>query len=521
MTLAQLDEQIARIEFAKQNMYMALLEKGVSVSAEDSIEMYANYIRSIGPGPVPVEDTPLLWIGNGELDMENPYEESDVSFDLGFQLGTLMNARIEMRISEPDREGYTRYYLSDVTDDMSDLRTKIYCDNIGLQANMNGNVNPDGYEPFQQPFTFSVYMSEDTDNPGMYKPTMEVESTGTFYGESTYDMQLGSMMHNAMVFKNTMGGSNTGTRGSMIGYIKITDKDNTDIVYHNFVPVLHEGVPCFKDEMTGQYFYTSGVEEPTYEEAQEDGPANNEIWYDATSKIILNIPEEYEYGSGVAYDADGNEISVIAHTFENGRGIITFSGDVHTLGDADVNGSPISFYAGDDDDHDNLTAWYFPSTLRVLNAEALWGWYACELYSGLENVTTYNDGAMSGSGIKSFEIPGDWTEIKNKMFHWCGALESINIPDAITSIGEQAFQDCTSITEMTIPSDVAAIGISAFAGCTSLSSVTIYATVPPTLGDTFVFENCPLAAIYVPAESVADYQAADGWSDYASLIQGI
>jgi hypothetical protein len=46
----------------------------------------------------------------------------------------------------------------------------------------------------------------------------------------------------------------------------------------------------------------------------------------------------------------------------------------------------------------------------------------------------------------------------------------------------------------------------------------VYAVNPPTMGGAFSISNWPVA-FYVPADSVAAYQAASYWSTYASIIQ--
>lgn len=98
-------------------------------------------------------------------------------------------------------------------------------------------------------------------------------------------------------------------------------------------------------------------------------------------------------------------------------------------------------------------------------------------------------------------------------------LVSVEIGNCVTNIGNRAFYRCSGLTSITIPSSVTSIGYAAFNQCTSLTSITVNATTPPTIGILGTFEdtnNCP---IYVPSDSVSDYQSA--WSTYASRIQAI
>lgn len=98
-------------------------------------------------------------------------------------------------------------------------------------------------------------------------------------------------------------------------------------------------------------------------------------------------------------------------------------------------------------------------------------------------------------------------------------LKSVTIPGTVTEIDDYAFSDCKGLTSITIPSSVTTIGQSVFQHCTGLTSITVEATVPPTLTNNYVFfdtNNCP---IYVPDNSVLDYQVA--WSVYAERITSI
>lgn len=105
-------------------------------------------------------------------------------------------------------------------------------------------------------------------------------------------------------------------------------------------------------------------------------------------------------------------------------------------------------------------------------------------------------------------------------------LKRVFIPDTITAIFNSAFYKCDNLTSIDIPYQVNIIDTKAFYACTNLATVKVRAKVPPILGDgAFKYYNngekiLPnLTAIYVPEESVDVYKAAEGWSDYASIIQ--
>ena len=70
---------------------------------------------------------------------------------------------------------------------------------------------------------------------------------------------------------------------------------------------------------------------------------------------------------------------------------------------------------------------------------------------------------------------------------------------------------------MTLGNAVTDIGDNAFYGCTGLTTMTVLPETPPTLG-TDVFMGVPNdIPVYVPCQSLEDYQAAEGWSAFTNM----
>jgi hypothetical protein len=123
-------------------------------------------------------------------------------------------------------------------------------------------------------------------------------------------------------------------------------------------------------------------------------------------------------------------------------------------------------------------------------------------------------GAFDSNGnLKSVTFGEQVTNIYDWFFYNDTSLTSVTIPGSVTSIGDYAFCGCRSLAVIELPSSISKIGGCAFFDCYSLSKVIILNPEPPTI-DGGTFNECPIVAVYVPAEAVEAYQTAAGWKEF-------
>ncbi len=126
------------------------------------------------------------------------------------------------------------------------------------------------------------------------------------------------------------------------------------------------------------------------------------------------------------------------------------------------------------------------------------------------------------SGCKNTIIPSSVTSIGDEAFFNCCGLTSITIPESVTSIGYDAFDGCSGLTSITIPEGVTSIGNYAFQYCSGLNEVYSYISDPSQISmgyNVFYrFQNYYSRTLYVPAGSLAAYQADTRWSKYFGSI---
>lgn len=250
---------------------------------------------------------------------------------------------------------------------------------------------------------------------------------------------------------------------------------------------------------------------------------NNVITYTASEKLPTAATN---WENGLYVSAFNTSIS--NHTFINGIGTITFSGNVTTIGeDAFRNCSgltsiilpngvmsigPSAFYLCS-----NLTSISIPNSVTAIGSFAF-----CRCFE-LNSITIPNQVLSIGesafalcTSLTSISIPGSVTSIGNEAFGGCSGLTAVSIEGNVMSIGNYAFSSCSLLTSITIPNSVTNIGIYPFDGCSSLTSVYMESVTPPSVTFGNIYRGAT-ATLYVPCGSASAYAAVQYWNDFLDL----
>ena len=138
------------------------------------------------------------------------------------------------------------------------------------------------------------------------------------------------------------------------------------------------------------------------------------------------------------------------------------------------------------------------------------------------NIGWLSSSCSGGNGklIFSEEI----TSIENNAFEDCDDLLGIYIPDSVTTIGDYAFRDCDNLAIIVLPKNIKQIGRQAFGRYYGRTrGIYCKSSIPPRLGYNVLENVSNEFKIYVPNSNndsiINAYKAADGWSDYADIIE--
>ena len=171
---------------------------------------------------------------------------------------------------------------------------------------------------------------------------------------------------------------------------------------------------------------------------------------------------------------------------------------------------------------------------------------AVSLPNSLERIYPF---AFRNSNISSISIPVGVKYISEDVFDGCNNLSTITvsngntkydsrdncnalietatntilrgssstvIPNSVTTIGRNAFRG-SKIAKIVIPASVKNIGQWAFQDCKSLTTVVCKSKSVIDVSGLLPFDPLPNATLYVPAESIEAYKAANEWSKFSNI----
>ena len=207
----------------------------------------------------------------------------------------------------------------------------------------------------------------------------------------------------------------------------------------------------------------------------------------------FHIPETWKIYYTATQKVEPYDKTVFGATYlsndwdsETGEGVITFDGDVTTIGN-----NAFRF-------RNRLTSVTIPDSVTWIGG---WAFNECSKLTSInipDGVTTIEYQAfLYCNSLTNITIPDSVTSIKGGAFECCGSLTSVTIPESVTSIESRAFAFCSNLTSVTIPNSVTRIEAMTFWECDSLPSVTIPDSV--TFIGSRAFEACvSLTSVTIP-----------------------
>ena len=226
--------------------------------------------------------------------------------------------------------------------------------------------------------------------------------------------------------------------------------------------------------------------------------------YDSEGKVIdsttLTIKYEEVYStiyyysnSGMIYINEGAfDANIISHTYEDEIGVITFDGELTTIGrgaffgcsnlveillpDSITTIESMAFFQCSSligiTIPDSVTSIGESAFTYCSSIEAFYGKFASE-----DNCCLIVDGKMIayaiGNSATEYTIPDCVTSIEVGAATQCSTLKSLTIPDSVHTIKDNAFAVCNNLTSLTLGCGLKNIGYSAFAYCRNLLNVTL------------------------------------------------
>ena len=228
-------------------------------------------------------------------------------------------------------------------------------------------------------------------------------------------------------------------------------------------------------------------------------PKNAKILYTSSDGKIVTPANANVFGA-----------TITSNTYIDGKGVITFNGDVTMIGNK-------AFYG-----KNKLTSITLPNSVTTIGDSAFESCARLTSVTIPESVTTIGTGAFRYNGLQEFK--GKFATDDGRCLIIDGVLKSLaryeltgySIPYGVTSIEDYLVDGCQSLTYISIPETVISIGEKAFYNCTRLYEIYCEATIPPSLGSDAFYRTPNSRKIYVYEESVEPYKYAWGYDGICS-----
>ena len=188
-----------------------------------------------------------------------------------------------------------------------------------------------------------------------------------------------------------------------------------------------------------------------YAAFEESSWPNNVIYYTSMDGKIVTPNNPDVFGA-----------NIVSNEYVNGQGMITFDGEVTSIGDYAFNACFGLYVIG------------IPNSVTSIGRGAFEGCSTLALVGIPNSVTSIKEDAFYAcESLKSAVIPNSVLSIGNYAFSKCSGLGEIVLSSSVTSIGTGAFANCYHLSSIEIPKSVTSIGQNPFAGCSGLESISV------------------------------------------------
>ncbi len=250
-------------------------------------------------------------------------------------------------------------------------------------------------------------------------------------------------------------------------------------------------------------------------------PTNDDL---ATLKTLKNIME---------VDLSATTLTTLPNDQFNNRMYlltwVTLPSQLETIGNSTFHDCP------------ELRDLQLPATLKSVGDYAFrysYNFYHANIPEGL----TAGNGVFRNSGIRKLTLPSSMKNVSNYLcadcydlldiqfngqvnigsnaFWACYALKTINIPEGVERLNSSCFGNCTGLTSATLPSTLLTV-TAPFHNSRNLKEVTCLTIAPPFPNNTSIHGDLTSKGftLYVPKQSVEEYQEANKWNEFN--VEGI